>query len=187
MDKELALKLEIRRKIYNHILKSPGLHEREISRELNIPLSTLDYHLFYLKKRNLVTTHQDKGYTRYYSTGKVSMKDKQVLSILRQRVPRQIVLFLLLHPFSSHNIICDHLGVAPSTTSFHLNKLVGLDVVERKPVGRETSYTILDSEYLSDLLITYKKSFLDKSVDSFIDTWFELHPRYLKKQKKKDD
>ena len=50
MDEELALKLETRRKIYTHILKAPGLHEREISRVLNIPLSTLDYHIQFLNK-----------------------------------------------------------------------------------------------------------------------------------------
>ena len=187
MDEELALKLETRRKIYTHILKAPGLHEREISRVLNIPLSTLDYHLFYLKKRGLITSQREKGYTRYYSAGKVSVQDKRVLSLLRQQVPRQIVLFLLLHPLSSHGIICDHVGVAPSTTSFHLKKLTELAVVERKSIGRETSYSILDSEYISDLIITYKKSFVDAAIDSFVETWFELHPRYLKKQGKKRD
>lgn len=52
MDEEQALDLEIRRKIYNHIVNSPGLYERELSRALNIPLSTLDYHLYYLKKES---------------------------------------------------------------------------------------------------------------------------------------
>jgi len=49
MKKKDALDLEIRRSIYNHILKSPGLHERELARVLDIPLSTLDYHLYYIK------------------------------------------------------------------------------------------------------------------------------------------
>lgn len=187
MKKDLALELEIRRKIYNHILKSPGLHERELSRKLNIPLSTLDYHLFHLKKRNIISVHLDGRYTRYYIAEEISVRDKKLLSLLRQRVPRRIVIFLLLNPNSSHGIVCNHLGVAPSTTSFHLNKLGELDVLERKSFGRKTTYKIIDIEYVSDLLITYKKSFLDKAVDSFVDSWFELHPKYIRKQKESKD
>lgn len=182
MIKEAALELEIRRKIYNHILKSPGLHERELSRELNIPLSTLDYHLFSLKKRNLILSHQDGRYTRFYVAGDVSVKDKQIMNILRQRVPRRIVMFLILNPSSSHKIICNHLGIAASTTSFHLNKLVDFAIVERASKGREATFDIIDSEYISDLLITYRKSFLDEAVDNFVDNWFELHPKHLRKK-----
>ena len=185
MTEKKVLYLKIRRRIYNHILKSPGLYERELARELNLPLSTLDYHLHHLKKRKLVLASSDGRYTRYYITGKMGVKDKKTLALLRQKVPRKIVLFLLLRSDSSHGEICNHLGVAPSTTSFHLNKLADLDVIERVQTGRGTTFHVGEPEYISDLLITYRKSFLDKSVDEFIGTWLELNPRHLHKTKKK--
>ena len=40
------------------------------------------------------------------------------------------------------------------------------------------------SEYVSDLLITYQKSFFDDAVDRFVEAWFELHPRHLREKKK---
>lgn len=181
-----VLDLDIRRKIYNYILKSPGLHEREISRELNIALSTLDYHLYYLKKRNLLRSILDGRYTRYYVAGDVGSKDKKLIAVLRQPSVRKIILFLLLHPHSSHKAVCKDLGLSPSTTSFHLNKLVDLEIASRLKIGKETSYNMKEPEYVSDLLITYKKSFLDKAVDQFVDTWFELHPKYIKKSKDKN-
>ena len=66
MEDDLVLKLEIRKKIYNHILNYPGIHERQISRDLEIPLSTVDYHLYFLKKRNLISAIKTEGYVRYY-------------------------------------------------------------------------------------------------------------------------
>jgi len=187
MGKEEILELTVRREIYNHILQSPGLHERELSRKLNIPLSTLNYHLKYLKKRNLLSSSLDGLYTRYYVVGEIGSEDRKVIGVLRQKVPRKIVLFLLLNSRCNHRDIYNHVGVAPSTASFHLNKLAEFDVITRMQTGRETVYHIKNPEHISDLLITYKKSFFDSAVDSFVDTWFELHPRNLKKPEKNEE
>lgn len=178
------LDLEIRRKIYNLILKSPGLHIRELSRELNIALGTLNYHLHYLHKRELITVKSDGGYVRCYIAGEIGVKDKKIIGVLRQNVPRKILLFLLLHPSSFHRAIYIQLQLAPSTISFHLNKLVDLDIINCVKVGRQTRYQIKEPEYVSDLLITYRETFLDKTVDRFADAWLELHPRHLRKSKK---
>jgi len=180
-----VLSLDVRRKIYNHIRKSPGLHLREIARELNIPLSTLDYHLYYLKQRALVKDRQDGRYTRYYveGAGDVGVKEREVISVLRQAVTRSIIMFLILNPNSSHRNVSNHIQLAPSTTTFHLNKLIKLDIVDRIQMGRETSYLVKDSERLSDLLITYRKTFFDESVDRFIETWMGLNPQLIRKKK----
>jgi len=183
-EKEKSLELRTRRIIYKHILKNPGLHEREIARQLEVALGTLDYHLYYLKKKELVITKTDGHYTQYYVAGKIGKKDKKFLAVLRQKVPRKIVIFLLLNNFSYHRDICNHIGLAPSTTSFHLNKLVDLDLVEKKAEGRESIFTIKEKEYISDLIISYKKSFLDDAVNRFADTWLDLHPRHIRKSKK---
>ena len=186
MNKEEILELKTRRKIYNHILKHPGLHEREISRQLDIPLSTIDYHLFFLKKRELITDRTDERFTRYYVTGEIGTKDKKIIAALRQNVFRKAIVFLLLNPDSFHRDICNHLGLAPSTTSFHLNRLAELYILNRVQIGRETKYNIEEPEYISDLLITYQKSFFDDAVDRFVEAWLEMHPRYLRTTKKKE-
>ena len=46
--RNVILELEKRRKIYNYILTNPGLHFNEIVRGLQIPKTTLEYHLNYL-------------------------------------------------------------------------------------------------------------------------------------------
>ena len=88
MKKEDTLALEARREIYNLILANPGLHEREIGRKLEMSLSTLDYHLHYLEKREIVTSKKDGRYTDKLFIGDplwVEQKQKE-LKALRRRV-----------------------------------------------------------------------------------------------------
>jgi len=186
MSEEDVLKLATRRKIYNYILKHPGLHERELSRRLDIPLATLDYHLFYLKKKEFITFKSDDGFTRYFITGKVGVEDKKVLTILRQRVFRKIIIFLLLNPLSLHRDISEFIGLARSTTSFHLNRLNDLGIVLNIEEGREKKYYVKETNHITDMLVTYQRSFFDSAVDRFVDSWLEMHPRYIRKTKKKE-
>lgn len=93
--KQDILELETRRRIYNIILKYPGLHLRELSRRADISLGGLRHHLNYLKKQEYIVTKSNQRYTRYYVSKKVGKKDKELLNLLRQDVPRKIVLLLL--------------------------------------------------------------------------------------------
>ncbi len=169
--REDYLALETRKKIYNLIASSPGLHKREIARELNMSLSTIDYHLHYMEKKDIVISRQDGKYKRYFISEKISAEDKRILSMLRQETPRKIVIFLLENPRAIHKEICKHLKKAPSTISFHIKKLIEAGVIEEIAMGKEKAYAVRNEEKVVDLLITYKSTFLDRAVDKFIDTW----------------
>jgi len=93
--KKDILDLEIRRHVYNIILKYPGLHFRELSRKVNLSAGGLRHHLKYLEKQEFVTKRIYKRYTCYYISNKVGNNEKELLHILRQDVPRKIVLLLL--------------------------------------------------------------------------------------------
>ncbi|MFH1102017.1 MAG: ArsR family transcriptional regulator [Methanobacteriota archaeon] len=187
MTEDEILELKIRRQIYQHIVKYPGLHKRELVRHTTIAYSTLDYHLHNLLRRNLIIAEEDQGFTRYYATGKIGIKDKKIINILRQSVPREIILYLLLHPSATHESLRNHLHLAPSTTSYHLKKLTTLQIISSTPVKKESAYTVNDPEYIIDLLVTFKQIFLSNAVDQFVRTIVDIHPKYLRKQEKKDE
>lgn len=169
MVKTEGLELETRKDIvYNYILKYPGLHLSELSRKLNIPKSTMDYHLNHLKKQEVIVKKSGDGYIRYYIAKKIGENDKKILNLLRQAVPQEIIMFLLLHPESSKIKISTYLKKHPTTISFHLNKLTSTDIIEIIPNGNEKRYRIKNSEYISDLLIKYKESFLDDTIDEVV-------------------
>ncbi|MGC9554999.1 MAG: winged helix-turn-helix transcriptional regulator [Thermoplasmatota archaeon] len=177
MIKEDSLALETRRDIYTTIVRYPGLHERELARKLDMSLSTLDYHLHYMEKRDLVVSRKDGRYTRYFATRTVGREDKRVIALLRQKTPRDIALHLLLHPEAVHKDLARAVGKSPSTVSFHLKKMIDAGMVEPISLGRETAYRITDEEQVVNNLITYQETFVDDAVDRFVDTWTSLHPR----------
>ena len=71
------------------------MHLREVSRKINISYSALRYHLDFLKKQGLIITKSNRRYTRYYVTQKVGRRDKEIISLLREEIPRKIILLLL--------------------------------------------------------------------------------------------
>ncbi|MCK4365522.1 MAG: ArsR family transcriptional regulator [Thermoplasmatales archaeon] len=93
--KENILKYETRREIYSFIVNNPGLHLREIERRMKYPLGSIRYHLDSLKKYGLITSKVAKRYTRFYATDKLGRKEKEIIDLLRQEIPRKIILLLL--------------------------------------------------------------------------------------------
>ena len=96
MEKEGIIKLKARKIIYNYILEHPGLHFRELSRELKIPKTTLNYHLLYLNKLELIKAKSNGRYNRYYAMKQVGKRDKELINLFRQEIPLKIVLLLLV-------------------------------------------------------------------------------------------
>jgi predicted transcriptional regulator len=177
MIREDSLALDTRRQIFNTIVKYPGLHERELARKQDMSLSTLDYHLHYLEKRDLIVSRKDGRYTRYFATRKVGQQDKKIIAILRQKTPRAIVLHLLTNQNSIHKEIAEGVSKSPSTVSFHLKKMVDVGIVEAISLGRETAYHLTNEDEIVNTLLTYRETFVDDAVDRFVDTWVSLHPQ----------
>lgn len=171
------LELDTRKRIYQYLQKFPGAHMREIGREVDIPMGTLEYHLHYLVKANLLTTRQDTRYTRYFATGELSRHEKDVLAILRQKVPRQLAAYLLLEPGASHGTLLAKFALSASTLSFHLKKLITTNIATVEKVGRENLYRIVDAELVARVLIQHRESFFDDVVDRFAEVWQTLEPR----------
>jgi predicted transcriptional regulator len=171
-----TLELESRRKIYEAVKKVPGIHFREINRRLGISLGVIEYHLRYLEQHELIVSKQEGRYKRYYVVGKMGSKEKQLMSLLRQQMPRRILMHLLLHPKSTQKRLRKELKISASTLSFHISKLLDAELIITHKVGRKHSYKVEDSEVVSKALIRYKEGFVDEVVDDFVDTWMEIHP-----------
>lgn len=150
------LELETRRIIYNYILKHPGLHLRALVRELRSPKTTMNYHLNYLEKHEMVVGKTEKGYRRYYISQKVGVIEKEIINIIRQYLPRKIILFLYLYPEKSRKKISMDLEKPITTISFHLKKLIDKEIIEKIKNGREYVYRLKNQKEIYKLLIRYE-------------------------------
>jgi predicted transcriptional regulator len=172
MFKDEILNNERRGKIYEYIKRNPGLHLRQLQRSLRIPLASLQYHLNYMTKRKIIFEEKSENYTRYYCI-LLEPRDKRVLSILRQKRLREIVLLILINKKAKCQLIVRTLNLSASTISFYLKYLVENSILERTKIGYENIYTLKDEDRIAKILIAYQQSFLDKMVDKWVSTWIE--------------
>lgn len=174
MDEDLAeaLALDVRRKIYNAVKRNPGLHFREIQRRTKVATGALQYHLEFLSKRHLVRTLKEGKFVRYYSVrGKQLGPDQQLMGLLRQESLRKIIVFLLLKKRATNVQISKNIALSPSTTSWHLAKLVQYGIIGKTQRGKKTVFSTLEPERIALLLQAHKRSFFDEMVDNFVDAW----------------
>lgn len=175
-DEHPALELDVRSDIFHLVEDKPGIHLRAIQKRLDLPYGTTTYHLNYLEKADLVTAKMDGGYKRYYSTHSVGRRDKAILQLLRQRVPRRVCTHLLLDPGLTHQELLEEFDLSASTLSYHLKKLTDGEVVRAEKEGRHTHYFVEERDDVARLLIAYKPSFVDDVVDRFVEAWLDVEP-----------
>jgi len=186
MYREKIFDVKARKEIYNFLTKNPGLHFREVVRSINMPGSTLSYHLKYLEKRGFIAKEFENGYSRYYVSEKIGKNDKKLLNVLRETVPRNIILYFFLSnkttqtdmikfakKWKNHpSKIGYYLNKHHTTLGFHLKKLIEEDIIISYDVGNETRYRLKNPEDIIDLLIRYDKSILQEAFGRFLK-WVE--------------
>jgi predicted transcriptional regulator len=183
MFKDEILENERRRKIYGVVEANPGIYLRELQRILNMPLATLEYHLDYMTRKRIVFGEREGHLKRYY-TKPLDPEDKKVLSALRQRRMREIMLIVLTNGKVKYQFLSDYLKLPHSTLSLYLKHLVDRNILAREKIGYETLYTVQNEDRVAKVLIAYKSSFLDKLVDKTLTTWLET--RFHEEKKKAD-
>jgi predicted transcriptional regulator len=173
MFQQELLEHERRRVIYQYLRRNPGLHLRELHRRLEIPLSSLNYHLNYMVRYQILNKEED-GHVQRYFTVSLSQRDKELISLLRQKRIREIVLLVLTHTKIKFQQLLDTMKLPPSTLSYYLSRLIDHHLLQRHHIGRETLYTLTSTDEIMKCLITYQSSFLDRLIDNALASWMTV-------------
>lgn len=150
------------------VARSPGIHLRHVERESGLPLGQVLYHLDRLERMGLIISARDAGFRRYYLTREVGRGEKRYFAALRHEVPRRALLLLLERSPRSHKEIQTSLGIAASTLSFHLQRLLASGVLARVPRGSANLYAIVEPDIVRRELVYYRESFRDPEVDRYV-------------------
>ncbi len=172
MFKDEILENQRRRSIYIAIEANPGVHLRELQRILRMPLATLEYHLSYMVRKQIVFGENEANLRKYY-VKVLDEADKHVLSALKQKRLREIVLIISANKKVKFQFLCDYFKLPRSTLSFYLKSLVDHGIVSREKIGYETLYTINDENRVCRVATAYKSNFWDTLVDRTMTTWLE--------------
>lgn len=174
-----VLELETRRDIYDLVRRIPGLHMRELQRQLDLSIALTEYHLRQLEEAELIVSIMEEGYKRYYPTtgadgGALALggDERRMVGLFRQSIPLRVTLFLLHRDIATNSEIADALDISRSRLSFHLNKMMRQGILRKLARSEGRGYALIDHNKTLKLLIAYRPS--PDLLDECADLWDSL-------------
>ncbi len=156
-----------RLRLLAHVRQYPGLHQRELARQLEISLALVQYHAKALVQEGAIIQEELEGTTRFFPAGMVT--DRQTLIALRDKRRLHIVLHLLEHGTVRHTELADATDMGKSTLSFHLRRLEKARVVRKGADG----FALADAAAVRRLLDEHQPT--PDLLDRFADLWSDLY------------
>ncbi len=169
-----GLELESRRRIYEYLTANPGVHLRRIGQALGMSTGMLSYHLGVMEKQGLLLSEAARHRRRYYLAQSYREEQRRVVALLRERVPRGVLVDLATHGDRTFADLLRLTGVTKSTLSYHLSKLVASGVVIRGRRERESVFALRDGGAVADLILACAASLPDEAVGRFVSIWPRL-------------
>lgn len=149
----------------------PGLHLRALQRLSGLSFNSTRYHVLALTKSGKIVRSEQGGYSRLYPAG-MSENDKTLYSILRTTTDRKILQTISKSNCITSGDLCGATGLAKSTISEHIAKLIQRGVV--RPVqttSNRVGYQLVDPQRMGRLISEENDTRLRKATDRFIDLW----------------
>ncbi len=174
------LELRARRRIFDHVKTFPGLHLRELARQVDLDPNHVRYHVRYLEQHGLVSGIREGGYVRYFPrvVGPVGYQDvlspreKAALAVLRRPAPLRIVLVLLDRETASVGALAAEINLAHSTVNYHLRRMAAAGVVELRRNAGGRKYALTDPEAVLAQLVRHRPP--DALVQGFLEAFEAL-------------
>jgi DNA-binding transcriptional ArsR family regulator len=129
--KDELLENQLRERIMDLLVQSPGCYLGKMGRELEVPTSTLKYHLNILRSFDMVTTVK-KGRCRHYFPKRRRFTDheKRMFAALEHAPTRRMVEIVREHPDITQAGLVQRTGLSQSTVAWHMGKLEEMTLVE---------------------------------------------------------
>jgi predicted transcriptional regulator len=174
------LSLEVRRRIYDHVRRYPGLHLSEIARALSMDKMHARYHLDRLHEHDLVSIIREDQYVRYFprqetplgARDEVARDEKPIVALLRQAPALRIVLLLLEHRQLTFTAASEHLDLPRATLHYQIGRLEKAELIDNDRDGRERVIRLRDEARIRGILRRHRPP--DALVQGFLDAWEDL-------------
>jgi len=131
-----------RSRIYEYIKNHPGIHLRKLSKNLVIAMGDTQHHLGVLDKLGLIKSRRKGMYKVYYTVSILRKRDEDILAVLQQETPRDIILHLVENPGSTQGEISKYMRLTAPTINWHMSNLINAHLVTSYKDGRYVKYFI---------------------------------------------
>lgn len=141
----------LRERIMDLLTQAPGCYLGKMGRDLDVPTSTLKYHLNILRSFDMVTTVK-KGRCRHYFPKRRRFTDheKRMFAALEHAPTRRMVEIVRVAPGVSQAGLVDLTGLSQSTVAWHMGKLEEMALVHSQRRGVKEYYLAPDFRQVLD-------------------------------------
>lgn len=157
----------VRDRLLALVRQYPGLHQRELARQLDTSLALVQYHAKALLEEGEVTRREEGGAVRLYPPD--ADVDHGLLMALRDKRQLPIILQLLDTGAARHGDLVAATGMGKSTLSFHTGKLRKAGIIEKTDDG----FCLRDPEKVRATLEALPPT--PDLLDRFTDLWGDLY------------
>ena len=142
-------------RVLQHIQENPGCHLRQIKRELDMSMGTIQYHLNLLNKQGKVSTERQNLHKYYFPIGLFEQNERDILKILNQETAREI-LMIILEKKPTQTDIVNIIKISGASVNWHIKRLVEIGLVLEQKDGKFKRYTLgIDSKNIVSLMKNY--------------------------------
>lgn len=134
---------EAREEILELLKREPGLCFQEIQERVGLAPGTTKWHLDKLASSDFVASDEDGRHTRFFPTG-IEPDTRSAVVAMRDESRLALVRMIERNPGLSQSDLSDATGLAQSTVSHHVKRLVEDGLVTKERDGRSVRYHIDD-------------------------------------------
>lgn len=130
LNKDEVLDNELRGRIMDYLVSKPGSYLGKIGRDLDVPTSTLKYHLNIMRAFDFITAVK-KGRCRHYFPRRRRFSDleKRMYATIEHAPTRRIVEIVNRQPGISQAGLVRETGLSQSTVAWHMAKLEEMNLI----------------------------------------------------------
>ena len=168
---------EIRQKILQYIENNPGVHLRQISRDLGLAMGNAQYHLHLMETEGKIKTRRDTLYRHYYPLAILNELDEVIAALLRQETSRNILIHLVENEQGLTQTELTRLtNLSAPTISWHMSRLITSGLVTGNKEGRMIRYLLKKNTVndIAKIVKTYHPSIWNTLASRLAELFLEL-------------
>jgi len=173
-DNKTEYSSENRLYIYKYIVNYPGVHLRNICRELGLAMGDTQYQLSMLEKEGRIKSKRIGNCRHYYPLTIPNEQNELILAFLRQETIRKILIYLMENPGSSQQALANFMNVSAPTIKWYMSRLIESEIVMTSKEGKIVRYFIKDPKGLVSSLKNYMPHLWNSLVNRFAEKFIEI-------------
>jgi len=163
-------------RVVQFIQENPGCHLRLVKRELEVSIGTVQHHLAKLEKMGKITTNRRGLYKYYFPIGVFEDKQKDLLQVLSQETPREILMVIVEQKHPTQKDIVNRIGISSPAVNWHIRHLLDLKIIDERRDGKYKRYQLRNNpRYVMALLRRYHPNIFEKWTSRFVELFLSIY------------